>query len=201
MCNRGRVPSTAMETRGERVSRERPSRVPGESRRALPAPILGQLQRLIGNQAVRRLLSAGDPAAARGQGAVLQRKVLKGDNWVAGYGLTGYWSKEQVDTEFVKLSTAHAQLNLKLGKAREDLPDGASAEVEAFKALEAVWNAWDRRVDWSERETCLSALTAAFDRLDKLQPVLQQQKQAEEEAERERLEAERLEAEKRKSNS
>ena len=194
-CNRGRVPSSAMATRGERVSRDRPSRVPDESRRALAAPILGQFQRLLGNQAVRRLLSAGDPAAVRRQGAVLQRKVQKGDNWVAGYGLTGYWSKEQVDAEFVKLSNAHAQLNFKLGKAREDLPDGASAEVAAFEAVEAVWNTWDRQVDWSERETCLSALTAALEKLEKLQPILQQQKQAEEEAERERLEAERLEAE------
>ena len=188
-----------MATDGERVSLERRTAVPRKVQRSLPAPTLDDLQRLIGNRALGRLLSAGDRAAARTSGAVLQRKLTRGDNWVAGYSLAGYWTKEQVDAEFVKLGTAHAQLNVALTKARETLPDEDSDALKAFKAVDAVWNAWDRKVNWSERATCLTELTDALKDLNKIQPTLLEQRHAEDEAaEQERLESERQAAEKLK---
>src|SRR5262245_49893366 len=116
-------------TEGDRLASQplalRDLRDPGS-----PQALVVQLQRAIGNRAVGRLLSAratwstpgfdlppatwgretwaaGDHTPAHPQRAVVQRKLTKGDNWAAGYSLTGYWSKEQVDAEFVKLADAH----------------------------------------------------------------------------------------------
>ena len=85
-------------------------------------------------------------------------------------------------------------MSIKIKDALEVVPTDVSDEVRTFNDVVAAWKEWDRRVNWAERVTCLSQLTAALDQLEILHPLLRHQKTAEVEAAK-KLERERLDAE------